>query len=334
MSAVTAMREAKRAAAVVGADPVSALAHDVAEGLAAHPKRLPTKYHYDTLGSQLFEAICELPWYTITRGERALLERHAAAIMSEVGPAGALVELGSGSGAKLSVLLSALAPGEGSPCVHLVDISAAALELSALTLSKHAAVTVVAHQSTYETGLQRALDQRHGPGAALILFLGSNIGNLSPEDARRFLQDIHTRCRPGDRLLLGADLVKPEPDLLLAYDDPLGVTAAFNKNVLARLNRDLDADFDLGQFDHRVVWNADASRVESYLESQVEQVVCLTGAGCCVRFAEGERIWTESSYKYEPGTLIEMGEWAGFVRQAQWIETDSQFALTLFHVPH
>jgi uncharacterized SAM-dependent methyltransferase len=215
--------------------------------------------------------------------------------------------------------------------VHLVDISAAALDLSALTLSRHASVTVVAHESTYGAGLQRALDPRDGPGAALILFLGSNIGNLGPEDAHRFLQDIRTRCRPGDRLLLGADLVKPEPDLLLAYDDPLGVSAAFNKNVLVRLNRDLDADFDLGQFDHRVVWNADASRVESYLESQVAQVVRLTGAGCCVHFADGERIWTESSYKYEPETLIEMGERAGFVQQVQWIETDSQFALTLFH---
>jgi len=331
MRAVTARKEAERASAVVGIDPVSTLARDVAEGLAEHPKRLPAEYHYDTLGSQLFEAICELPWYTITRGERALLERHAAAIMSEVGPAGTLVELGSGSGAKLSVLLSARPPGGRSPRVHLVDISAAALELSALTLSKHAAVTVVGHESTYEVGLQRALDQRDGYGAALVLFLGSSLGNLNPEDARRFLKDIRTRCRPGDRLLLGADLVKPEPDLLLAYDDPLGVTAAFNKNVLARLNRELDADFDLAQFDHRVVWNADASRVESYLESQVAQVVRLTGAGCCVHFAEGERIWTESSYKYEPETLIERGELAGFVRQVQWIETDTQFALTLFH---
>ena len=325
------MKEPERTSAAAGVDP--ALARDVAEGLADHPKRLPAKYHYDALGSQLFEAICELPWYKITRGECALLERHGAAILSEVDSAGTLVELGSGSGVKLSVLLTALAPSAGSPCVHLVDISAAALELSALTLSKHPSVTVVAHQSTYEAGLQRALDQRHGPGAALVLFLGSNIGNLGPEGAHRFLQSIRTQCRAGDRFLLGADLVKPEADLLLAYDDPLGVTAAFNKNLLARLNRDLDADFDLGRFDHRVVWNAGASRIESYLESQVEQVVCLTGAGCCVRFAEGERIWTESSYKYTPKTVIEMGERAGFVRRAQWIETDAQFALTLFACP-
>ena len=328
------MNEPISASAVLDIDPAVELARDVANGLAERPKRLPARYFYDALGSQLFEAICELPWYKITRGERALLEQHAGLIMSELGSAGRMVELGCGSGAKLSVLLSALPETVGSIDVHLVDISPAALELSGLTLVQHSPVTVVAHEATYEVGLRQALGQRDGSGPALVLFLGSNIGNLSPEDADGFLRNIRERCRPGDRVLLGADLVKPESELLLAYNDPLGVTAAFNKNLLARLNRELDADFDLGQFEHRVVWNAEASRIESHLESQTEQLVCVTGAGCCVQLAEGERIWTESSYKYEPEGLLAMGERSGFVSLAQWIEADSKFALTLFTTKH
>ncbi len=141
---------------------------------------------------------------------------------------------------------------------------------------------------------------------------------------------MRAQCRPGDRLLLGADLVKGEADLVLAYDDPLGVTAAFNKNLLARINRELDADFDLELFAHRVLWNAEAARIEVHLESLADQLVCIRGAGCCVQIDHGERIWTESSYKYEPDGVVAMGERAGFVRRTQWIEADSQFALTLF----
>ena len=328
------MNESISRSAVLDVDPVVELARDVAQGLAERPKRLPAKYFYDALGSQLFEAICELPWYKITRGERALLDQHAGGILSELGSAGRLVELGCGSGAKLSVLLSALPEGEGSIDVHLVDISPSALELSRLTLSRHSAVTVVGHEATYEAGLEQALGHRDESGHALVLFLGSNIGNLTPEDAHEFLRNIRNQCRPGDRFLLGADLVKPESELLLAYDDPLGVSAAFNKNLLARLNRELDADFDLGRFDHRVVWNAEASRIESYLESRTEQLVCILGAECCVQLAEGERIWTESSCKYEPEGLVVMGERAGFVSLGQWIEADSTFALTLFTTKH
>lgn len=321
------MQEPSSPAAALAADPTVEMASDIAEGLTRRPKQVPAKYLYDALGSRLFEAICELPWYTITRGECALLTAYAEAIMCGPGAGDTVVELGCGSGAKLSMLLSAV---EGRPTdVHLVDISETALAQSVQALSRHRGVTLTTHRAAYEAGLEAAL-RRPGGGRALVLFLGSNIGNLSSEEADRFLREIRGRCRPGDRLLLGADLVKPEAALVAAYDDPLGVTAAFNKNLLVRLNRELDADFDPGLFEHRVVWNADASRIEVHLESLADQLVCVRGAGCCVDVAEGERIWTESVYKYTPEDIVALGARAGFARRAQWIEPESRFALSLF----
>ena len=307
-----------------------ALAADVARSLTLEPKRLPSKYLYDALGSQLFEAICELPWYKITRGERALLDQQAETIASSVRDPATLIELGGGNGEKLSMVLAAFERAQRTIRVHLVDISPTAIELSARTLAHHESVTVIPHEASYEVGLREALAHQTDGGSAMVLFLGSNIGNLDPEAAHRFLGDIRRRVRPGDCLLLGADLVKAEAELLLAYDDPLGVTTAFNKNLLARLNRELDADFDLTRFAHLALWNAGASRIESYLVSRAEQTVCLEGAGICVRLDDGERIWTESSYKYEQAGIVEMGARAGFVSQAQWVEPESQFALTLF----
>ena len=314
--------------ATAAADPTIEMAREIAEGFARRPRAIPAKYLYDALGSKLFEAICELPWYRITRGERSLLEAHAAAIMSAAGGCDTVVELGGGSGEKLSVLLAAAA-GRALD-VHLVDISPAALAQSERNLAAHLSVTLHAHEADYEAGVRDALRRRRTDGRALVLFLGSNIGNLAPDEADRFLRELRRACRAGDRLLLGADLVKPEAELLLAYDDPIGLTAAFNKNVLARLNRELDADFDLLEFDHCVEWNAAASRIEVHLVSRADQLVCIRGAGCCTRIDEGERIWTESSYKYEPEDIVEMGARAGFHTSEQWIEDESRFALTLF----
>ena len=164
----------------------------------------------------------------------------------------------------------------------------------------------------------------------LVLFLGSNIGNFDPPAAREFLAEIRRSLRPGDWLLLGADLVKPERELLLAYDDPLGVTAAFNKNLLARMNTELLADFDLGAFAHRAVWNAMERRVEMHLVSRRAQTVRIPRAGCEVAFAEGEPIWTESSYKYDADEIAEVVGAAGFGCHARWIEPEARFALTLF----
>jgi uncharacterized SAM-dependent methyltransferase len=164
----------------------------------------------------------------------------------------------------------------------------------------------------------------------LVLLLGSNIGNFDTPAAHEFLRGIREALAPGDWLLLGADLVKPEEDLMLAYDDPLGVTAAFNRNLLVRINRELRGTFDLDAFAHRVVWNRDVQRIEMHLESLVPQTVRIEAGDTTVAFARGERIWTESSYKYEPGQIEEMGLHAGFAMTEQWMERNAGFALTLF----
>ena len=311
---------------------VDELVAEVVDGLTRPAKQLPSKYLYDALGSQLFEAICELPWYRITRGERVLLARERATITAPLGGEASIIELGGGNGEKLAILIEALVERGARVATHLVDISPTALDLSARTLGGYPRVSVRCHAAAYLDGLRAAVRDVDGGRPCLALFLGSNIGNLGLAEADRFLRDIRARLRPGDLLLLGADLVKSEADLILAYDDPLGVTAAFNANLLVRLNRELDADFDLAEFDYRAVWNAGASRVETYLVSRSEQTVCLPRAGCCVRLAAGEAIWTESSHKYERGQIAALGERAGFAVREQWIEPDSQFALTLFGV--
>ena len=331
MTALEAVAERSAAAPEGGVDEV--FARDVVEGLASRPKRLPAKYHYDALGSQLFEAICELPWYPITRGERVLLERERDAILARLDDPATLIELGGGNGEKLAILAAGLAERRRAATVHLIDISETALARASQVVARHPSVVVRGHRDSYAEGLRAAVGELAPDRTAMVLFLGSNIGNLAPGEADRFLAEIGAALRSGDNLLLGTDLVKPEEDLLLAYDDPLGVTAAFNRNLLVRLNRELDADFDLEQFAHRVVWNARESCVESYLVSQAEQTVCIPAAGCCVRFAEGETIWTESSRKYRPDDVVDMAARAGFACGAQWIQPDAAFALTLFDVP-
>lgn len=309
------------------------LADDVRRDLQASPKRLQPRYLYDALGSQLFEAICELPEYRITRAELNLLTAHGAAIGAGMRSPLTVVELGGGNGEKLAVLLSGLVDAGVALRVELVDVSATALELAARTLARFPHIRVTAHQTTYEVGLQHIGEQRVAEdreGAMLVAFLGSNIGNLDPPAARRFLTMIRGGFRAGDRLVLGTDLVKPESELVAAYDDALGVTAAFNKNLLVRLNRELGADFDLDRFAHRAIWNATESRVEMHLESLRAQTVSMPGADCVVAFAAGESIWTESSYKYESAALAALGAEAGLVRHDQWVDEEAHFAVTAF----
>jgi dimethylhistidine N-methyltransferase len=330
-----------------GPEPIDSLAGDVQYYLMLTPRQLPSRYLYDPLGSALFEAICELPWYRITKVERALLQRHAADIFARVDPLSTLVELGPGSGDKLAALISAGGARSRRLSVHLVDISAAALDLATRTITALEAgdLTIVSHQATYESGLVEAMAQRRparpepGRGAgfepgraggrALTLFLGSNIGNFDPPGADAFLLGVRASLAGGDSLLVGTDLVKPERDLLLAYDDPLGVTAAFNRNLLVRINRELGADFDVAAFQHRALWNAAESRVEMHLVADRTQIVHIPGASLDVAFDEGETIWTESSYKYHPDEVVGMLERAGFSRVAQWIDDTNGFALTL-----
>ena len=306
-------------------------AADVHRDLQLEPKQLQSKYLYDPLGSSLFEAICRLPWYRVTRSESQLLRRHADAIVNPLGT-GTIVELGCGNGDKLIILAEALQARGGAARVHLIDISSQALEQTERRLNRFEHFSVLGHQSTYEEGLRAAALQRDGDSPVLVLFLGSNIGNFDPPASDRFLQRIRAALRPGDVLLLGADLVKPERDLVLAYDDPLGVTAAFNKNLLVRINHELGGRFDLGAFAHRAAWNREAQRVEMHLVSGVAQTVAIDAADLTVDFRAGEHIWTESSYKYEADQVVEMCGRAGFAVQRQWIDREAQFALTLFDV--
>jgi uncharacterized SAM-dependent methyltransferase len=220
-------------------------AADVRRDLALTPKQIQSKYLYNALGSALFEAICRLPWYRITRAEGRLLKRYSGEMVESLQDPITIVELGSGSGEKLAMLAERLRSRRKRVLVHLVDISPAALELSERTLGALEHVSVVGHRATYEEGLRHAATQRPEAGTLLVIFLGSNIGNFDRPASDEFLREIRSCLRPEDALLLGTDLVKPESDLLLAYDDPLGVTAAFNKNLLARMNTELLADFDL-----------------------------------------------------------------------------------------
>jgi L-histidine Nalpha-methyltransferase len=315
--------------AVVDARATDRFAADVAEYLQRTPKQLPSKYFYDPLGSALFEAICRLPWYRITRAESTLLETHARDILAPLPRPFDVSELGCGSGEKLALLLER----GGARCgrIELIDISGEALAHASDRLAEIPADAIRLHQVGYEDGLDRLRADR-GEGPMLMLFLGSNIGNFDPPADAVLLARIRASLRPGDWFLLGSDLVKPERDLLLAYDDPLQVTGAFNRNLLRRINDELGGTFDLDAFSHRAVWNDGQSRVEMHLVSARDQAVRIEAAGIDVAFAAGEAIWTESSYKYAPQAVIAAGIAAGFSAATQWIDPAARFALTRFAV--
>jgi L-histidine Nalpha-methyltransferase len=307
----------------------SRFAEDVQYYLGLHPRQLPSRYLYDDLGSALFEAICHLPWYCVTRAEKRLLEAHAAEVFVHVGRVSRLVELGPGHGEKLATLIENGRRGSDLLNVHLIDVSGAALSVAARTLSALASVHVHGHQMSYEAGLLDFAEAPRPGGPTLALFLGSNIGNFDSPGAEAFLRSIRAALRPGDALLMGADLVKPERDLLLAYDDPLGVTAAFNRNVLCRINRELDGDFDISRFGHRAVWNRGESRVEMHLVSLARQQVDIAAAQLEFVLEEGETIWTESSYKFDRADIVRRLKDACFEPVTQWVDERDQFALTL-----
>jgi dimethylhistidine N-methyltransferase len=304
-------------------------ADDVRYYLSLSPRQLPSRYLYDALGSALFDAICELPWYMLTRSETRLLEVHGPAILAAVRPLARLIELGTGNGRKLETLLASVPRGRPAD-VQLVDVSPEALRTAAFALSGFHDVRVTLHEATYETGLdQVAASPLDGPARSLFLFLGSNIGNFDPPAADAFLRRVRAALRPGDGLLIGADLVKPGPQLQAAYDDPLGVTAAFNRNLLVRINRELDADFDLDAFVHRAVWNEAESRMEMHLVSTRPQRATVRAADLELGFEAGEIIWTESSYKYQREAFVGQLEAVGFRLRHQWIDDVARFALML-----
>jgi L-histidine Nalpha-methyltransferase len=301
---------------------------DVSLGLGATPKHLNPRWLYDELGSSLFEAICRLPWYRITRAELALLRRHASDIVTGLGRTPTIIELGPGSGEKLACIVREAVDRGIRPDVHLVDVSGQALDMARQTLGTFPGVEPVLHEAPYGSGLERAAAAPRR-GRRLVAFLGSNLGNFDPAQALDLVREIARALSPGDQLLLGLDLVKPEKDLLRAYADPLGVTAAFNKNLLQRINRELGGAFDLDRFAHQARWNAAASRVEMHLVSLVRQHAHISAPSLTVRFERGETIWTESSYKFAPGDVPVLGRAAGFAVIRQWIDRDAAFALTL-----
>ncbi|MEX2272225.1 MAG: L-histidine N(alpha)-methyltransferase [Vicinamibacterales bacterium] len=296
-------------------------------GFARVPRMVPPRWLYDDLGSALFEAICRLPWYRITRAERALLETHGQAVFDALHDPIEIVELGGGNGEKLDLLLDAAARRGRSVSVRLIDISQAALEAARARIEVRTDPPAVhLTRAPYETALTSLAE---AGGSRLMLFLGSNIGNFDPSEARELLRAMGRAAGPNGAVLLGVDLVKPESDLLLAYDDPLQVTSAFNLNLLTRMNRDLGADFPLEAFAHQAVWSRHASRIEMRLVATRDVDVTIPMAGVSAHFEAGDWIWTESSYKYTTDRIEKVARKAGLEVRRQWIDSSAGFALSV-----
>lgn len=304
-------------------------AADVRAGLARPgQKELPSKYLYDDVGSALFEVISHLPEYGLTRADERLLQRHASEIVERLDAPVAVAELGSGSGKKTRWILEALSRWQRT-FYYPVEISRSALLMCQRELSDIDSLSIVGFEREYLDGLLEVAAHRQRGQRLFVLFLGSTIGNFDRPAGVKFLAEVRRILEPGDSLLLGTDLEKSSSQLLKAYDDELGVTAAFNLNLLARINRELDADFDLGQFVHTARINREARSVEMHLRSKRRQTVRIPAADLRVEFFEGETIWTESSHKYSADEVFEMARNAGFSCQAQWIDEQWPFAESL-----
>jgi L-histidine Nalpha-methyltransferase len=302
---------------------------DVRAGLTKpEQKELPSKYLYDALGSKLFEAICELPEYGLTRADERLLHTYASEMAARVPGDVAICELGSGNGRKTRWILEAVARRRRIRYFP-VEISRAALAVCRRELADIQSVAFVGLEREYLDGLREAAAKRENSQRLLVLFLGSTIGNFSPPADTAFLRDIRRILEPGDALLLGTDLEKPAPDLMEAYNDPLGVTAAFNRNLLARINRELKADFVIAQFTHEARFNSGTHSVEMHLRSRRPQTVAIPGARLTVSFEMGETIWTENSHKYSLPEIRQKCEAAGFRLEAQWLDHGWPFAESL-----
>src|SRR6266567_8034400 len=313
----------------ITADPLYEFAADVHAGLTEpRQKELPSKYLYDNVGSALFEVISVLPEYGLTRADERLLRRHARDVVDRLSLPVAVAELGSGSGKKTRWILEALGRRQRTR-YYPIEISSTALAMCERELRDIDSISILGCEREYLDGLlEVAADRRRGQ-YLLILFLGSTIGNFDRPAGVRFLQEVRHILMPGDAMLLGTDLEKSNAQLLAAYDDELGVTAAFNLNVLARVNRELGADFDLREFDHLARINHDARSVEMHLLSKRRQIVNISEAEVVIEFQEGETIWTESSHKYSAEEIVEMARRAGFRCETQWIDEQWPFAENL-----
>jgi len=301
-------------------------AADVRAGLSKQGQReLPSKYFYDEVGSALFEAISVLPEYGLTRADERIVRAHADEIVSRVPSPAIVAELGSGSGRKPRWILGSL--GRREPAVYYpIDISPAALARCEWELSRIPSVRIIGMLNPYLEGLKEVASRRKDGQRILVLFLGSTIGNFDRPVGEQFLGQVRSALLPGDALLLGTDLEKPIPQMLAAYDDPVGVTAAFNLNLLARINRELGGDFDLRCWRHAARWDERQRRIEMHLVSQQRQTVRIPRAGVEVSFRQDETIWTENSHKYTPDLVASMAQRAGFRCEAQWSDEEWPFA--------
>jgi L-histidine N-alpha-methyltransferase len=305
------------------------IAAEICAGLTRRgQKELPSKYLYDEVGSALFEVISVLPEYGLTRADVRLLRRHAPEIVSRLPLPVTVAELGTGSGKKTRWLLEALARRRPS-CYCPIEISRSALAMCRRELGDIEAISIVGYEGEYLEGLTRVAARRRDGEHLLVLFLGSTIGNFDRPAAVQFLRELRRILRPGDSLLLGTDLEKPVEQLLAAYDDPLGITAAFNLNLLARINRELDADFMLSRFRHSARYNAEARRVEMHLRSSCRHTVSLRAAELTLTLQQDETIWTESCHKFAPDEIPRLAANAGFSCEAQWFDQEWPFAESL-----
>jgi len=304
-------------------------AADVRAGLTKPgQKELLSKYLYDDVGSALFEVISHLPEYGLTRADERLLRRHSREIVERLPAPVSVAELGSGSGRKTRHILEALARRQRTT-YYPIEISRSALLMCERELSDIESISILGFEREYLDGLLEVAAQRRSGHHLLVLFLGSTIGNFDRPAGTNFLNEVRRILEPGDSLLLGTDLEKSSAQLLAAYDDELGVTAAFNLNLLARINRELDADFDLSQFEHMARINRDTRSVEMHLRSLRRQNISIRAADLSVEFLEGETIWTESSHKYTAQEVSSMAATAGFRCEAQWIDDRWSFAESL-----
>lgn len=316
----------------------TAFGSEVFRGLTSRPRTLSPWLFYDQAGSQLFEQITELDEYYLTRTERGIFSANAAAIIAAASaptPHGlerdlTMIELGAGTATKTGLLLEAAVHRQKAVTYHAIDVSASALREAQDNLT--AAIPGVTFES-------RVGDYTEGLGEIpadgtrrLVLYIGSSLGNFEPADSRQLLRNIRNQLAPGDMLLLGLDQVKDIPTLIAAYDDMRGVTAAFNRNVLARINRELGADFDLMKFRHKVRWNGERSRIEMHLESLVEHDVSIPALELCIPFRRGETIHTENSYKFTLEGAQHLLAQTGFTVVNHWSDPQRWFGVFLARV--
>ncbi len=323
---------ARKRSTIIATDTESfarSFAEDVDSGLSASSKHVPSVYFYDYRGSLLFEEICCLPEYYLTRVEAEILETFSQEIISYMPANSLLVELGSGSCMKTRYVIEELIKQRDSVTYSPIDVSQRMLTQSAMSLlERYDNLEIIPVAAEYQEGFSY-LDT-HTDEPKLVIWLGSSIGNFESADAVAFLKGISKSLAPDDLFLIGFDLVKDKAILEKAYNDSRGVTAKFNLNLLARINRELGGEFDLGLFSHQATYNTDKNRIEMYLVSKCEQDVYIAELDRSYHFDKGERIHTENSHKYSPKAIKALGDQVGLRTVRQWFDARAYFNLTLF----